>query len=62
MKKNKNPSILLYLFLYKADFIPASIFLDYHQRLYIYRILSLANTHSSKENLPISLRKGDREF
>ena len=46
----------------EAGLIPASILLDYHQRRYTHRLLSLPDSHPTKEISPISLREGDRGF
>ncbi len=46
----------------EAGLIPASILLDYRQRLYTHRLLSLPDLHPTKEILPISLRERDRGF
>ena len=43
----------------EAGLIPASILLDYRQKIYTHRLLSLTDLHPTKEILPISLRKGD---
>ena len=42
----------------EAGLISASILLDYRQRLYTHRLLSLPDSHPTKEILPISLREG----
>lgn len=48
----------------EAGLIPASIFLDYRQRVYAHRLLGLPGLHPAKEILPItiSIRDGDRWF
>ena len=38
------------------------IFLDYYQKRYTHRLLSLSNLHPTKEILLISLREGDKGF
>ncbi len=47
-------SILIHLLLCKAGLILASILLDYHQRQYTHRLLSLPNVHPTKKIVPIS--------
>ena len=56
------PSTFVHPLLCKAGLSPTSILLDYHQRLYIHRLLSLPNLHLTKQILPTSLREGDRRF
>lgn len=56
------PSTLLHLLLCEDDLATASAVLDYWQRLYRHRLLSLPDQHSIKENLPISLRLRDASF
>ncbi len=46
----------------EAGLTPASILLDYRQRVYAHRLVSLPDLHPVKEILPISLRKGDVGF
>ena len=46
----------------KASLSPAFILLNYRQKLYTHRLLSLPNLHPTKKILPISLREGDRGF
>ena len=46
----------------EAGLTPASIVLNYRQRLYACRLLSLPDQHPTKEILPISLRVGDGAF
>lgn len=46
----------------EADSTPASILLDYRQRSYANRLLSLPDQHPAKGILPINLRKGDGGF
>ena len=46
----------------EAGLSPAFILLDYRQRLYTHRLLSLPDLHLTKKILPISLREGDRGF
>ena len=55
-------NISLHPLLCEAGLIPASILLDYRQRRYTYRLLSLSDLHPTKEILSISLREGDRGF
>ncbi len=43
----------------EAGLIPASILLDYRQRIYAHWLLSLSDLHPTKDIFPISLRKGD---
>ena len=43
----------------KAGLLPAQILLDYRQKMYTYRLLTLPDDHPAKNILPISLRKGD---
>lgn len=52
----------LHPLLCEAGIIPASTYLDYRQRLYAHRLLSLPDLHPAKEILPISLRVGDEGF
>ena len=52
----------LHPLLCEAGIIPASTHLDYRQRLYAHRLLSLPDLHPAKEILPISLRVGDEGF
>ena len=53
------PSTPLHPLLCEAGLIPASTLLDYRQRSYAYRLLSLPDQHPAKEILPASLRVGD---
>lgn len=53
------PSTLLHPLLSEAGLILASTLLDYRQRLYAYRLLSLPDEHPAKQILLISLRIGD---
>lgn len=46
----------------EAGLIPASVLLDYRQRIYTCRLLRLPEMHPAKEILPISLRKSDQDF
>ena len=46
----------------EAGLIPASVLLDYRQRIYACRLLRLPEMHPAKEILSISLRKGDQDF
>lgn len=46
----------------EAGLIPASILLDYRQRVYTCRLLKLSEMHLAKNILPISLRNGDQGF
>ena len=46
----------------EAGLIPASILLDYRQRIYTCRLLRLPEIHPAKNILPISLRNGDQGF
>ena len=48
--------------LYEAGLIPASKLLNYRQRQYAYRLLSLPDQHLAKNILPISLKKGDASY
>ena len=43
----------------EAGLIPAKIMLDYRQRRYAYRLLTLPDGHPAKDILPVSLRIGD---
>ena len=56
------PSTPVHLLLCEAGLSPASILLDYRQRLYIHRLFSLPDLHPTKQILPISSREGDRGF
>lgn len=56
------PSTPIYPLLSEAGLIPASTLLDYCQRLYACRLLSLPDEHPAKQILPISLRSGDGSF
>ena len=56
------PSTPLHPLLCEAGLTPASTLLDYGQRLYAYRLLSLPDQHPAKEILPMSLRIGDGGF
>ena len=40
----------------EAGLVPASFLLDYRQRVYTHRLLSLPDLHPAKEILPISLK------
>ncbi len=53
------PSTLIHPLLCEAGLVPASILLDYRQRQYTHRLLSLSDSHPTKEILPISLREED---
>ncbi len=46
----------------EAGLIPASILLDYRQRRYTHRLLSLPDSHPTKKILLISLRERDGGF
>ncbi len=46
----------------EAGIIPASTHLDYRQKLYAHRLLSLPDQHPAKDILPVSLREGDGGF
>lgn len=56
------PSTPLHPLLCEAGLMPASIHLDYRQRSYAHRLLSLPDEHPAKEVLYISLRVGDGDF
>lgn len=56
------PSTPVHPLLSESGLIPASILLDYRQRRYTHRLLSLPDSHPTKEILPISLREGDKGF
>ncbi len=56
------PSTPIHPLLSEAGLIPASTLLDYRQRLYAYRLLSLLDEHPAKQILPVSLRIGDGSF
>lgn len=43
----------------ESGLIPVDILLNYRQRKYAYRLLSLPDGHPTKEILPITLRAGD---
>ena len=43
----------------EAGLIPAEIMLDYRQRRYVHRLLTLPDGHPTKDILPVSLRLGD---
>ena len=43
----------------EAGLMPAKIMLDYRQRRYAYRLLTLPDGHPAKDILPVSLRIGD---
>ena len=43
----------------EAGLIPAKIMLDYRQRRYAYRLLTLSDGCPTKDILPISLKMGD---
>lgn len=43
----------------EAGLIPAEIMLDYRQRRYAHRLLTLPDGHPTKDILPVSLRLGD---
>ena len=43
----------------KLGLIPAHILLDYRQRIYAYRLLTLPDGNPAKDILPITLRSGD---
>ena len=45
----------------KVGLIPVAIMLDYYQRRYTYRLLTLADGHPIKDILPISLKIGDEK-
>lgn len=55
------PSTPIQLLVSEAGLVPAYIFLDHRQRMYIYRLLSLPEDHPAKDILPVSFRKGDRD-
>ena len=48
-------------FMGEAGFIPTAIILDYCQRRYIYRLLTLVDEHPTKDILPIFLKIGDEK-
>lgn len=43
----------------EAGLIPAKILLDFCQKRYTYRLLTLPGYHPTKEILPVSMREGD---
>lgn len=43
----------------ESGLIPARIMLDYRQRKYAHRLLTLPDGHPTKDILPITLRAGD---
>ena len=53
------PSTPIHPLLCEAGLVLASTLLNYRQRQYALRLLSLPDQHPTKEILPISLRKGD---
>ena len=53
------PSTPIYPLLYEAGLVLASTLLNYYQKQYALRLLSLLDQHSTKEILPNSLTKGD---
>lgn len=53
------PSTPIHPLLCEAGLTPASILLDYCQRLYAHRLLCLQDQHPAKEILAVSLRNGD---
>ncbi len=53
------PSTPIHPLLCEACLVLASTLLNYRQRQYALRLLSLSDQHPTKEILPISLRKGD---
>ena len=45
----------------EAGLIPAKALLDTRQKRYCSRLLSLPDGHPTKEILPVTMRKGDRD-
>ena len=45
----------------EAGLVPAQILLDYRQKMYAYRLLTLPDDHHTKKILPISFRNGDAD-
>ena len=56
------PSTRVHPLLFEAGLVPASTLLNYRQRSYAYRLLSLPDEHPAQEILPVSLRIGDENF
>lgn len=53
------PSTPILALMCESGLIPAHIILDFRQRKYAYRLLSLPDSISTKGILPITLRIGD---
>ncbi len=53
------PSMPVHPLLCEAGLIPAKLLLDFRQKTYAYRLLTLPDHHPTKNILPVSLRKGD---
>lgn len=53
------PSTPLYPLLYEAELTLTLIFLDYCQKLYVYRLFCFSNQYPAKEFLPVSLKNRD---
>lgn len=56
------PSTPVHPLLCEAGLVPASTLLNYRQRSYTYRLLSLPDEHPAGEILPVSLRIEDESF
>lgn len=54
------PSTPIHPLLSEAGLIPAKIMLDRRQKAYAYRLLTLPDCHPTKQVLPVSLGKGDK--
>lgn len=54
------PGTPIHPLLSEAGLIPAKLLLDFRQKSYAYRLLTLLNHHPTKQILPISLRDGDK--
>ena len=53
------PSTPVHPLLCEAGLIPAKLLLEFRQKTYAYRLLTLPDHHPTKNILPVSLRKGD---
>ena len=53
------PSTPIAALVSESGLIPAHIMLDFRQRIYAYRLLSLPESIPTKDILPITLRRGD---
>ncbi len=53
------PSTPIAALMCESGLIPAHIMLDFRQRIYAYRLLSLPESIPTKDILPITLRRGD---